>query len=794
MIRLSPQFLMCAILVATSNSTVSAKEKTWQAPLVKQGYLGSPLVEVTPFVFKDQLYHLENYQKFFDDPGTAPGSRFMEDEVRIRDVESGELASVALVGHAFASSLVHDGVVYVFAGKHGADRPWRTITEIVMTYSSDLKSWSEPVTVMRSEGTEVIYNCAICWDGDRFVLLYETNDARWPSFTFKYCENKQIQDATGWKRIEGAIYGRDKYVGGPALYYENGWYYTLYLQAMADSHWETRVTRSRDLLRWQDAAVERPFVTFDTTKKNLPLRPKQISERNASDAELCYFDGKTVVLFTGSDQQVAGDLQWATFDGTPRELLERFFESSGGADTLEPEHAGDWYPVLVKGRTEQGGVPIETLRKSRPSARQINYQSDQLGAFIHFGPSSYIGGDMLRVPPADTFNPQDLDADQWVRTAKSFGAKHVILTAKHHNGYCLWPTKTTKYSVQSSPWKEGQGDVVRQLADACRKHGLRMGLYLSAGDFHFGCSSTPDPLGERKLRGDRDAYFEFYREQLRELLTEYGELTALWIDGAYDPFGWDVADPATGEPIGEGHAIAIHDTIRQLQPDAVLFGANMPDVRWSGSEQGWSPYPLWNVVEQGTGPANWISPNSQGWFVVEANVHTRSTWFWTPNSDSTLKSSEQLLNAYDESIGRGGNLLINMTPDTSGLIPQVEVDMLKSFGELIEARFSDEVARTDSLEGWTRVGELELEIDSGRTVNYVVIEEDLSRGQRVLEYRLEAHVDGEWRIVEDGLSVGRRRIVKFDAVVASRLRLKVVQAVNVPSITLFAAYHAEESR
>lgn len=782
----------CALgaIVAAAPHQVAAEEVTWKSPLTREGYLGSPLVEVTPFVFQDRLYRLENHQKFFDMPGAIPGEQFLKDEVRIRDAATGELASVALVGHAFASALVHDGVVYVFAGKHAADRPWRKITEIVMTSSSDLKSWSPPVTILRSEGDEVLFNVAVCWDGNRFVLLYETNDSRWPAFTFKYCENKQIEDPAGWKKIEGAVYGREKYVGGPALYYENGWYYTLYLQALPESYWETRVTRSRDLLRWQDAAQERPFVTFDTTKKMLPLRPPQLHERNASDAELCYFDGKTIVLFTGSDQQVAGDLQRATFDGTPQQLLESFFAATGGADTMEPEHAGAWYPILVKSETQNGDVPVEALRKSRPSVRQLRYQQDQLGAFVHFGPATYNGCDMLAVPPAEVFDPKDLDANQWVRAAKSFGAKHVILTAKHHNGFCLWPTKTTEYSVASSPWKGGEGDVVREFADACRKQGLRMGLYLSAGDFHFGCTSTPDPLGKRKLRGDRTAYFEIYREQLRELLTEYGEITAVWIDGAYDPFGWDVADATTGEPIGSDHAMAIRKMIRELQPDAVLFGANVPDVRWSGSEQGWSPYPLWNVVEHGTGPANWISPEAQGWFVVEANIHTRSTWFWTPNSDSTLKTPDELLNAYDESIGRGGNLLINMTPDTSGLIPPVEVERLETFGRNLSSRFADEAARADSNNGWARAGELELSIDTGRPVSLVSLEEDLMLGQRVLEYSIEARVDGEWRRVTNGLSIGRRRIERFDPVVTDMLRLKIDQAIDLPNISSFIAYHA----
>jgi alpha-L-fucosidase len=180
--------------------------------------------------------------------------------------------------------------------------------------------------VLEAEGAEQIFNVAVCRGSDRFVLLYETNDAKYPPFTFKYCES---DDLVHWRRIPGALYGTDKYVGGPALYFEGGWYYTLYLEALPNTEYETRITRSRDLKSWQDAPPGRPFLTFDRSKKNLPLRPPELHETNASDPELCYFKGKTIVYFTGSDQLVAGDLQRAEFDGTPRELFEHFFQGVG---------------------------------------------------------------------------------------------------------------------------------------------------------------------------------------------------------------------------------------------------------------------------------------------------------------------------------------------------------------------------------------------------------------------------------------------------------------------------------
>ena len=229
--------------------------------------------------------------------------------------------------------------------------------------------------------------------------------------------------------------------------------------------YETRVTRSQDLVHWQDAPTERAFVTYNPENRVHPLRPPEIRETNASDAEICEFQGKTYVYYTGGDQHVAGDLQLAVYDGGAQELLEHFYEE----------------PKLYT-----------------PNAAQLRYQENQLGAFVHFGLASFTGGDFMASPDASVFNPENLDCEQWVRAAKSFGAKHIVLTAKHHSGFCLWPTETTEYSVKNAPWKNGQGDVVRELADAAKKYDIELGLYISGGDKHFPCTSTPEPLKKKK--------------------------------------------------------------------------------------------------------------------------------------------------------------------------------------------------------------------------------------------------------------------------------------------------------
>lgn len=829
--------LLVATVLSQWTSAVVASE--WKHPLQKQGRLGSPLVEVTPFVFNDRLYLLENNQKFWD-IGGKPGDRFHEDEVRIRDVETGRLVSVALRGCGFGTALVDNGRVYVFAGDFGKDKPWRQITEIVMTSSDDLVNWTKPVVVLRAtEQDGYFWNTAVARGPKGYVLLVETSDVRFPPFTFRYLES---DDLINWRSIPEAIYGRDKYVGGPALYYEGGWWYTLYLQNIGHG-WETRITRSKDLIHWQDAPEGRPFLTFNREHRNIPLLDPQVRENNASDAEVAYFRGKTIVYFTGSDQSTAGDLQWATFDGTPRELFETFFEgvdpstssttdesllaaeqvmrlvdkthtvhdasiinlrdgtrvhspmgfAVSVSDTVPPEHAGDWTPVLIApraGTTTKATDAAVSVRRV-PTPQQLAYQNDQLGAFVHFGPATYINSDMLSTPDPSVFNPVNLDAEQWVLAAKSFGAKHIVLTSKHHNGFCLWPTKTTNYSVKSSPWKNGKGDVVREFAEACRKHGMKLGLYVSGGDKHFGCHSTPDPMGERKIIGNRNAYFLIFMEQLKELLTNYGEISVVWFDGAYDPFGWDVMD-ASGRRLGTAHGDAIAAFVHALQPNAVIFGGTQPDVRWSGSEQGWAPYPLWNVVEPGEGTKQWVSPTNAGWILAEANIHTRDTWFWSPNSDHTLRSVDYLMQAYYNSIGRGGNLLVNLTPDTTGRIPEAEVKRLKEFGDALKRHFGKPLATTDSLGGWTEPGVLVLKLLQVSRVDHVVLEEDIARGQHVRAYAIDALVDGQWRQIAAGESIGRRRIEKLNPVMTQQLRLRITQSEGLPAIRAMSAYRTAE--
>ena len=740
------RFLLALLMVIGAITRPAAAEE-WQNPMRYLGGLGSPLVEVTPFVFNERFYLLENWQKQWEFPGTPDGEMFQRDEIRIRDMASDRIISTPLTGHGLGMAFVDRGRVYVFAGNWGTEKKWH-ITEISMVSSSDLVTWTEPVVVLEAEPQEKFFNVSVCEGPEGYVLLVESNDPAWPAFTFKYYTSDTL---TEWTKVEGAEYGREKYVGGPALYHEGDWYYTLYLQSLGNRHYETRVARSKDLIRWQDAPPNRPVATYNPANDVFHLRPPGTKETNASDLEFCYWKGKTRIFYTGGDQLLAGDLQHAEFDGTPRDFLERFF------------------------------VDVPSIE---PTAQQLRYMDHQLGAFVHFGPASYVGSDMLAVPAADLFNPAELDVEQWMRAAKSFGAKHIVLTAKHHNGYCLWPTDSTDYSVESSPWKDGRGDVVREFVDAAREHGLSPGLYISAGDTHLECVATPEPRGVRKIEGDVDAYYPIFMQQLRELLTNYGDLEVLWFDGAYNPFDSDVLD-TNGVTVGNKYAGPITRLVRELQPNAVIMGGAVPDIRWAGSEQGIAPYPNWSEVKPGEGRAHWLPDDAAGWFISEANIHTRNTWFWSPDSDDTLRSVEYMMNAYNESIGRGANLLVNLTPGTSGRIPEAEIGMLKEFGEAIDA--SEKRMITKGSE-WDEGFTVPLYLESASRIGRVVIEEDLSHGQRVKGYEIQVQQDGKWTSIATGESIGRKRIHAFDPVETDAIRLKLTDYVPMPRINAFAAY------
>ncbi|WP_169090553.1 alpha-L-fucosidase [Paenibacillus sp. PL91] len=402
-----------------------------------------------------------------------------------------------------------------------------------------------------------------------------------------------------------------------------------------------------------------------------------------------------------------------------------------------------------------------------PSLPQQQWQDMELGMFFHFGMNTFCDQEWGKGDDSpELFNPAAFNALEWVRTAKKAGFAYVILTAKHHDGFCLWPTKTTDYSVKSSPWKNGQGDVVREVADACAQEGLRFGLYLSPWDNHEPCYP------------DKEAYDNFYAEQLTELLTQYGPLVEVWFDGA-------------GSHGREYDWRRIIGLVRQYQPDAMVFNMGIPTIRWVGNEDGVAPYPCWNTAESAklsmytNDMATWL-PETPRWVPAECDVPIRANrWFWHPDDEHTLRSLDNLIDIYYRSVGHGCNLLLNLSPDNRGRLAEVDVNRLYEFMDEIKRRFSNPIARTEG-EGDTVL----LSLDEESDVNHVILMEVIAHGERVREYVLEAEQEGQWVELVKGSAIGHKKIDKFETIRTKQLRLRVTSSVDEALIRSFEAYNS----
>lgn len=295
----------------------------WRVPWKNQKVVRKSGGEVTPFFFKGKFYLLENFfASSFLYPGHEAKYCYHEDGFMVREMDSDRIVSIPLLNHYFASAIVSGNRVHVFAADYGQDQPWWQITRLIMITSEDLITWSAPVQIVASQGEEHLFNSAVDFDGQRYVLLYETDDSRWTPFTYKFIEST---DLVNWHPVPNAIYGTDRYVGGPSMYFVNGFFYVLYLE-QRKGFYETRVTRSRDLVSWEDAPDDRPFLTPDMTYKTNPELYPEVVEINASDPEMIERDGKVWVWWNGGNQAGCSDLKFAEYDGSMQTLLESFFK------------------------------------------------------------------------------------------------------------------------------------------------------------------------------------------------------------------------------------------------------------------------------------------------------------------------------------------------------------------------------------------------------------------------------------------------------------------------------------
>jgi alpha-L-fucosidase len=441
----------------------------------------------------------------------------------------------------------------------------------------------------------------------------------------------------------------------------------------------------------------------------------------------------------------------------------------------------------------------------RPTASQLRWQRAELAMFCHFGVNTFTDrewGEGSEDP--GLFDPAGLDADQWARSARTGGFRTIILTAKHHDGFCLWPTATTRHSVASSPWRGGGGDVVAEVSASCRKAGLGFGVYLSPWD-----RNAPS-------YGDSARYNDLYLAQLTELLTRYGAVEEVWFDGA------------NGEgPNGRRQEYdwpRVWGAVRRLAPEAVMFSDAGPDVRWIGNERGIAGEPCWSTVDPGTVPYPGADgpeviamlqhgdPAGSVWRPGESDVSIRPGWFWHPAEDDRVREVSDLLDLYATSVGRNSKLLLNVPPTREGLISAIDAARLAAFGAGREAWLGTDLAHAarladatgdrgvaarhlpgDSRGGWSPPGRattgwVELRWNGLQSFDTVSLGEAIVAGQRVGAYSLAARGARGWQAIASGTTIGHRRLDRFAPVTASGLRLTIRQALDTPVITAMSVH------
>lgn len=428
----------------------------------------------------------------------------------------------------------------------------------------------------------------------------------------------------------------------------------------------------------------------------------------------------------------------------------------------------------------------QNFTDAKPSPQQVAWQDLEIGAIIHFGPNTFMDrewGDGTADP--SVFNPAHVDPEQWLRAAKSAGIKYVVFVAKHHDGFCLWPTAKTHYSIKSSPWKGGRGDLVADVAAAARKYGLKFGIYLSPWDRH-------EPAYK-----DIAAYDGYYLDKMNELVTNYGQLVEFWLDGA-------------------GSAGHVYDfdryveNLRVYQPNTLIFAdaalLKYGDIRWVGNEDGSAPEDNWDVLDL------------RGYLryrPAEADTPLRKDhWFWHPNDEASLKSVTELLDIYHQTVGRGAQLMIGLAPDNRGLLPEADVKRLREFGEAVSsiyapeknlaARATNAVVYREALDSdpdttWSapegsHSASIDLVFAHPISLDRALTMEWLVDGQKVQQYAIQVTDGTKWKTVYSGTTIGHKKIDLFPRLSTQHVRLNIASASGTPRIREFQLFDGAASK
>ena len=435
-----------------------------------------------------------------------------------------------------------------------------------------------------------------------------------------------------------------------------------------------------------------------------------------------------------------------------------------------------------------------------PTPAQVKWQMMERNMFIHFGPNTFSGkewGDGTE--PEDMFNPTDLDCRQWARTAKDAGFKGIIITAKHHDGFCLWPNPVSSHTVAQSSWRNGQGDVLKELSEACREYGLKFGVYISPWDRfdpHYG---TPE-------------YNDVFVKTLQSALGSYGEVYEQWFDGA------------NGEgPNGKKQVYdwpLFHNTVWSLQPDAIMFSDVGPGCRWCGNESGSNGRTSWSTLNVGDFTPGAGAPpidtlqcgnvHGDSWVPSETDVSIRPGWFWRESENTRVKSVNRLLQIYYESTGRNSLMLLNVPPDTRGHIHEIDSTRLMEFARAFDEIFSKDLALgavAESSSQWGRkfspsnvlsgnydeywasakgdlTPSITITFPEQRTFNRVSLQEYIPLGQRVAAFTIEAlSEDGQWKKIGSETTIGYKRIVLTETVSSSAIRVSITKSYAEPVLS-----------
>lgn len=449
-----------------------------------------------------------------------------------------------------------------------------------------------------------------------------------------------------------------------------------------------------------------------------------------------------------------------------------------------------------------------------PSERQLAWHDMEYYMFVHFTVNTFTDKEWgFGDEKESVFNPTELDCRQWARVAKEAGMKGIIITAKHHDGFCLWPSKYTEHSVKNSEWKDGKGDVLMELRKACNQYGLRMGIYLSPWDRNSALYGKPE-------------YITYFRNQMTELLTEYGDIFEVWFDGANGGDGY--YGGAKGSRTINRKTYYdwpnTHQLVRELQPEAVMFSDAGPDVRWVGNESGTGSLTNWCLLKRdemypgGDFAAILGQGHADGnyWVPAEVDVSIRPGWFYHQNQDSKVRTPENLLELYYSSVGRNSNLLLNVPPDKRGLLHENDVKTLVGFKELLDKEFEKDLAKGKKIfvsskrgmdysasmindgdpetywatDDYKTTGDIIIDLGAETEINRIIIQEYIKLGQRVGGFKVSAYINSEWKPLVEGTTIGYKVIRKFPVVTTSKIKVSVSKSKVCPVISNIELYRA----